>query len=177
MGNSGADGKPIRKLLAAPALKAGVAVASGLVLAIGAWLAPRRAPTALSVPEERPAPLLEEQVETRQVVRRFRGIQEVAARVRDRSVAIPPAAPRVLTRDDFSEPPGERRVAGFGVFVSANDVLTHANALRGRMSVPLTTADGRSLNAEFAAYEPSTGLVLPSLPAGSSRSAGRTRGW
>lgn len=60
------DPKPAQKLLAAHAIKIRIAVGSGLVLAVGAWLTPPAAPTALSAPQERPAPLLEEQVQLRE---------------------------------------------------------------------------------------------------------------
>ena len=42
-------GQP-RKLLAGGAIKFRIALASGLALTIGAWLAPRAAPTTLSAP-------------------------------------------------------------------------------------------------------------------------------
>ncbi len=155
------DAKPAQKLLAAHAIKIRIAVWSSLVLTIGAWLAPRTASTALSAPQERPAPLLEEQVQLREVPRPFRGVQDVATRVRDYTVAIRSAEPpAVETQNDFSETTARFHAAGFGVFVSETHILTQALALDGRSSTQLLTADGQTLAAEVAAYEPSSGLVL-----------------
>lgn len=156
------DAKPPRKLLAALGMKIRIAFASGLVLAAGILLAPGAAPTALSAPQERPAPLLEEQVQLREVVRPFRGVQDVAARVRDYNVAIPFAEPgAVATQNDFSETTTRSRAAGFGVFVSETYLLTHALALDGRSSTQVSTADGQMFEAQVAAYERSSGLLLP----------------
>jgi S1-C subfamily serine protease len=162
-----------KKLLGSPAVKLRLALASGLVLGAGALLAPRAAPTALSATQERAAPLLEEQGYRAGTAEPFRGVSDVAARVREYGVAIPAAPePVAPTFNDFAEPPGRPRPAGFGVFVSDVYVLTHSAALDGRSSVPLATADGRMLDARVAAYELSTGLALlqtepstrPSLP-------------
>lgn len=105
------DPKPAQKLLAAHAIKIRIAVGSGLVLAVGAWLTPPAAPTALSAPQERPAPLLEEQVQLREMARPFRGVQDVATRVRDHNVAILSSEPRtVATHNDFSEATASRKL-------------------------------------------------------------------
>jgi hypothetical protein len=72
-------------LLAGGAVKLRIALASGLVLVIGAWLAPRAAQTALSAPLEHAAPLLEEQAQLRDASRPFVGVQELAAAVRQQS--------------------------------------------------------------------------------------------
>jgi len=155
------SGQP-RKLLAGGGVKLKIALASVLVLAIGAWLAPRAAQTGLSASQERAAPLLEEQVQLRDVSRPFVGVQEVAAPVRQYSVAILlPASTAVPSRNDYSESAGASRpVAGFGVFVSDTHVLTHSAALDGRSTVELSMADGRSASAQVVSYEPPTGLVL-----------------
>jgi S1-C subfamily serine protease len=147
------------KLLGSPALKIRIALGSGLLLAVGAWLAPRAAPTPLSVPQERAAPLLEEQVQAREVVQPFRGVQDVAARIKGRGVAIPPE-PWTASIDDFSEAADPSQPAGFGAFVSDVYVLTHADALSGRAATDVITADGRRLPARAVAHEPATGLVL-----------------
>jgi S1-C subfamily serine protease len=149
------------KLLAARSAKVRIAVASGVVLALGALLAPRVVPAALSNPQEHAAPLLEEQVQLREVVRPFAGVQDVAARVRDHSVSIRLTEPQsIATRNDFSQRSDDAQPAGFGVFVADTYVLTHASALDGRSSTAISTADGRTLDAAVAAYDPATALVL-----------------
>jgi S1-C subfamily serine protease len=150
------------KLLAAGKTKIRIALASGLALTLGAWLAPRAAQTTLTPSEERAAPLLEEQVQLREASRVFVGVQDVAADARAHSVSIPaPAAPSIASRTDFSEPESSRQSAGFGVFVSDTHVLTHSVALDGRSAVPLELGPDESVvEARVVAYEPATGLVL-----------------
>lgn len=149
------------KLLAATGIKLRLALASGLILGAGALLAPRTTTTGVSTPQEHAAPLLEEQVQLREVARPFRGVQDVAARVRGHSVAIPSVDQQTApVMNDFSEPNGRLQAAGFGVVVSDTHVLTHAGALDGRSTAQVVTADGRSLEAQVAGYEPGTGLVL-----------------
>jgi S1-C subfamily serine protease len=155
------DPGPAPKLLSGRGVKARIVVTSALILAVGAWLTPRVAQTPLSAPPELAAPLLEEQVQLRTASRPFVGVQEVAARLREHSVAIEMAAPAaVATGNDFAGPPSAAQAAGFGVFVSDTYVLTHNAALDGRSSVRLSTAQGRTADATVIAYEPSTGLVL-----------------
>jgi S1-C subfamily serine protease len=151
-----------RKLLAGGAIKIKIALASSLVLAVGAWLGPRAAQTGLSAPQEHAAPLLEEQAQLREVSRPFVGVQEVAAPVRQHSVAILlPVSPAMPSRNDFSEPVADRRsVAGFGVFVSDTYVLTHSAALDGRSTVDVFVGKDTTTSAAVVTYEPSTGLVL-----------------
>lgn len=149
------------KLLAAPATKIRLALASLLILGVGALLAPRAAPRALSTPQERAAPLLEQQVQPRQVVQAFTGVADVAARVGQHAVAI--AAPDRTTPptvNDFADSGSRAATAGFGVFVSDGQVLTHASALHGRSTMQVETAGSGFADARVAAYEPSTGLVL-----------------
>jgi S1-C subfamily serine protease len=151
-----------RKLLAAGALKIRIAVGSGLVLAIGAWLAPRAAQTGLTAPQEHAAPLLEEQVQLQDVSRPFVGVQDVAAPVRQHSVAIlVPPSPAVPSRTDYSESVRTARpAAGFGVFVSDTHVLTHSAALNGRSVADVSMGRGLATSAQVVSYEPATGLVL-----------------
>ena len=151
-----------RKLLAGGAVKVRIALGSGLVLALGAWLAPRAAQTGLSAPQEHAAPLLEEQVQLREVSRPFVGVQDAAAPLRQHSVAILlPPSPAVPSRTDYSEPARTvRPIAGFGVFVSDMHVLTHSAALDGRSSADVSVGTGLSTAAQVVTYEPSTGLVL-----------------
>jgi S1-C subfamily serine protease len=150
-------------LLAGGAVKIRIALASGLVLALGAWLTPRAAQTGLSVPpQEHAAPLLEEQAQLREVSRPFVGIQEAAARVGQHSVAILlPPSPASPGRNDYSESASTARpVAGFGVFVSDTHVLTHIAALNGRSAADLSVGSGGTIAAQVVTYEPPTGLVL-----------------
>lgn len=151
-----------RKLLAGGALKIRIALGSVLVLAIGAWLAPRAAQSGLAPLQEHAAPLLEEQVQLREVSRPFVGVQEVAAPVRQHSVAIlAPSSPPVPSRNDYSEPArAARSVAGFGVFVSDTHVLTHSAALDGRSVADVSVGNGLTTAAQVVSYEPPTGLVL-----------------
>jgi len=159
-----ADEEPTRKLLSGRGMKTRIAAAGVAILAVGAWLTPRAAqtPTPLSAPQERAAPLLEEQVQLREASQPFLGVQDVAARVRGHSVAIAaPALVAIPTRNDFSEP-GTRlpQAAGFGAFVSDTYVLAHSVTLGGRSAVPLSITDGRAAEGRVVVYEPSTGLVL-----------------
>jgi S1-C subfamily serine protease len=151
-----------RKLLADRAAKTKIALASAFVLAAGAWLAPRAAQSALSTPPERAAPLLEEQVQLRDVSRPFVGVQDAAAAVTRHSVAILlPVSPGVPSRNDYSETANTRQsVAGFGVLVSEAHVLTHSAALEGRSTVDVSVENGMTVPAQVVAYEPATGLVL-----------------
>lgn len=150
-----------RELLAGSAIKIRIAIASILVLAVGSWLTPPAAQRQVAPSQERAAPLLEEQVQQREASLRFVGVQDVAAQVREHSVAIMTPAPAVGSRNDFSAPPDSLpAVAGFGVYISDTHVLAHGRALDGRPSVPLSAEAGRTMDAHVVAYEPSTGLVL-----------------
>lgn len=155
------DDNPAPKLLGAPTLKRRVAATSVLILSLGALLAPRTAPTALSTPQERAAPLLEDQLQPPEAPPRFLGVQDVVARVRDFEVTITaPPQPLVPSLSDFAEGlPGEA-AAGFGVYVSDGRIMTHADALGGRRSVQVSDANGDLREAEVESYEASTGLVL-----------------
>jgi S1-C subfamily serine protease len=151
-----------RKLLAGAAIKSKIALASGLVLTVGAWLAPRAAQTTLSVPQEHAAPLLEEQVQLREVSRPFVGVQDVAAPARQHSVAIlSPASAAMPSRNDYSGTARDQSpVAGFGVFVSDTHVLTHSAALDGRSAADVSVGSGLTTRGQVVTYEPQTGLVL-----------------
>jgi S1-C subfamily serine protease len=150
------------KLLAGGPVKIKIALASGLVLVIGAWLAPRAAQTSLSAPQEHAAPLLEEQVQIREMSRPFVGVQDVAAPVSQHAVAILPArSPMVPSWNDYSERGDDSTpVAGCGVFVSESHVLTHSAALDGRATVDVSVGSGTTISGRVVAYEPPTGLVL-----------------
>jgi S1-C subfamily serine protease len=153
---------PPPKLLAGRATKIWIALASAVALTFGAWLMPRTVPTNLAAPQEHAAPLLEEQAQRRETNRPFIGVQDVAARVNEHSVAIlRPTSPPLPDRNDYSEADnGVMRVTGFGVFVSDTHVLTHTLALARGSSVELSIGDAVSRRASVVAYEPASGLVL-----------------
>ncbi len=151
-----------KKLLAGAAIKFTIVLVSVLVLALGAWLAPRSAPPGLSASQEHAAPILEEQAQLRHATRPFAGVQEAAEPARRHSVTIlrPPFI-AVPGGDDYAEAPDTAKgAAGFGVYVTGTHVLTHSAALDGRPSAEVMTADGFTTRAQLAAFEPATGLVL-----------------
>jgi S1-C subfamily serine protease len=152
---------PPPKLLGSLATKLKLAAACAFILVLGAITAPRVVPSALHTPAERPAPLLEEQVQTRVVSQPFRGVADLADRVGADSVAFAPS-PRSAAdiRVDHAHPSVDVGPGGFGVFVSATDVLTDARALDGRTTLSVTGADGTDFDVRLAAYEPDTGLAL-----------------
>jgi len=156
---------PPSKLLTGGALKLRLAAASLIFLAVGALVAPTAGPTTLAVPEERPAPLLEEQVQQRATVRPFRGVSEMAGLVSAHGVAIaapPTMAPPVWS--DYATATRRPQPSGYGVFVSEALALTHAAALDGRLTVKVSTVDGRSLESSLVGYDPATELALLSVP-------------
>jgi S1-C subfamily serine protease len=116
-----------------------------------------------SVSQEHAAPLLEEQAQRREAERPFAGVQDIARRMRVHAVAFAredAQAPRASVSSDFFEPVARAEPSGFGVILSATQVLTHASALDGRSSVRLITPAGERAEARVTAYEASTGLVL-----------------
>ena len=149
-----------RKLLAGGAIKIRIGVASVLVLGVGAWLAPRAAETPLAPSQELAAPLLDEQVQRERASATFTGVQDVAARVRAHSVAVVMPSLPAGSQTDYSETAASNPVTGFGVYVSDTHVLTHSSALDGRSSVSLWAGGPPARQAQVAAYEPQTGLVL-----------------
>lgn len=160
MSHSGGGAQPAHKLLGTRGIKLRVAAGSLIVLGVGAWSRPPAVPDTLSASQERAAPLLEEQVQSRVIVRPFQGVQETAARVRPFGVAIPyPERTRVTTVNDFSAAGRREAEVGFGVLVTDMHVLTHANVVRGREVVPVATVEANH-DMRVVAYEPETGLVL-----------------
>lgn len=152
---------PPSKLLTGAGLKLRLAGASVLFLAVGALTAPAVGPTTVAVLEERPAPLLEEQVQQRIAVRPFRGVSEMASIVSAHGVVIaapPSKAPPVWS--DYATVTRQPAPAGYGVFVSETLVLTHAAALAGRSTVTVSTVDGRSIETSLVGYDPATELAL-----------------
>ncbi|MGQ0736490.1 MAG: S1C family serine protease [Acidobacteriota bacterium] len=160
------------KLLGTAARKLRLALVAAALLIVGAVLAPATAPRALSIPNERPAPLLEAEILRREPPSDFSAVPEVAARVGAFGVAVPRGLPSAVPiARDHAAPPGPALTpAGFGVVVSGDgDVLTHAGALAGRFTVHLHTAGHISTQAQVLAFESTTGLVLlrlsPGVPA------------
>jgi serine protease Do len=153
------DSRDDRKLLAAPAVRVGLAALSAAVLIVGALVAPRATPTTIPVSEERAAPLIEEQV--REVVRPFDGIADAATRVQIYGVAIerPPSTPPA-GGTDFLAPRTDPPLPGAGVYVTERFVLTSLDALDELSNPRVIAADGTTLDTRAAAYDPSTGLVL-----------------
>lgn len=160
MGRPGQTAPSSDKLLGARGTKLRVAAVSAAVLGLGAWLAPPTIPTPLPAPQERPAPLLEAQVQLRDLPRPFRGVQNVAGLVRGAGAAIPyQRETRTRTLSDFSRPSGQEMDAEFGVVVTETQVLAHASAVRGRESIAVTVGQG-TRDMRVVGYEPATGLVL-----------------
>jgi S1-C subfamily serine protease len=157
------DGGGGGKLLAGRAIKIRIGVASALALTIGAWLAPSaEQPLALAVPEERAAPLLEQQVQQRALPQPFVGVQDVAPKTRAYGVTVlAPTVPAASIRRDYADASASRgSIAGFAVFVSETHALTHAAVLHGRTAVQLSIANAATAAATVAAYDPTTALVL-----------------
>jgi hypothetical protein len=133
-----------------------------VTLAAGALLAPPTFRTAVPVSQERAAPLLEEQIQPRGTPRSVEAVHDVRDRVRQFSAALLSKSASVTTTNDFSFSALSRPPLpdGLGVFISGDHVLTHVDGLNGRSTMQLATHDGRTVSADMAAYEPSTGLVL-----------------
>lgn len=137
------------------------------VLGVGALVAPPRVPPPVARAEAA-APRLEAQVERRGPARAFRGVQDAGRGALRFSVSFP-AAPRVdiVTYEDFAENvPRSALPSGFGLLVSAREVLTHLAATGGRTRLSAQTADGTLVQSRAVAYEPETGLLLLELAAG-----------
>jgi S1-C subfamily serine protease len=158
--------EPGPRLLGRPAVKARLALGSALVLIAGALLAPAAPPggVPVSAPQEHAAPLLGAQVQTRAAELPFRGVQEVAVRVRDHAIAIATPAISVRTATDYAPPAPDSELRGFGVYVSSSHVLTHAAALDGRTSLRLGGGGAGTVDATVAAFDPPTGLTLLATP-------------
>lgn len=161
------------KLLSGALLRVRLVGAGLLFLIVGSLIAPTQRPRALETPQERPAPLIEEQVQQqRETAIPFRGVADAAAIARSYSVAIA-GAPRgsVAVWADYAEPPRATPASGFGVFVEEGLVLTHSSVLAGRTSAVMTTADGRQFEGVVVAYDAATRLTLLRTPGGAGRPA------
>ena len=152
------------KLLGSLRLKLKVAGASAALLAAGVMLAPEPAPAAMPISQERTAPLLEEEVQRREPIRVFRGLQDLGRRVAQHGVAIP-GAPRPEILPDVPRRPAATARPGFGIVTETGQtVLTHVSALDGRREFPVHAADGTAHVAQVIAHEASTGLTLLAIP-------------
>lgn len=133
------------KLLGTGRIKAKIGAAALALLVVGFLLAPPPEQTTISTPPDRPAPLLEEQVQRRQNLQPFAGVQEVAARMEGLAAA-------VLGADGVPH--------GFAVALSPTHLMTHIDALGGAEPVLLWSVDGRTSEATVVTFEPDTGLLL-----------------
>ncbi len=150
---------PTPKLLSSTSLRIKVGAGAIALLVTGNWLAPPRTAT-LAPSQERTAPLLEEQVQQREPAPPFRGVQDIAARIDVRGVAIygrddHPADPH----NDF-EPHRPAAVDAFGVPLGSGFILTHRRALGGARQVRIAVPSAPPAPAQLSAYDEATGLVL-----------------
>ena len=148
-----------RKLLASSWTKLRVGAACAALLTLGAWLRPQTA-APLTPTEERPAPLLEEQVQQRDPAP-FRGVEDAVRRIPVLGVAVRAADGPPVT-SDFGQPAPNPPV--FAVAVSDSYVLTHAAALADGRAPAIVTGDGRELPTKIAAFDVSSRMVLLSTP-------------
>jgi hypothetical protein len=150
-----------RKLLGSLRVKLRIAAACVALLILGAWLRPRTA-APLTPPEERPAPLLEEQVQQRAAAE-FRGIEAAVAQLPARGVVVQPATRPPQIRGDFGAPMPHTPPV-FAVAVSDSHVVTHAAALSGGKPPTITAADGTQRPTSIAAFDTATRLLLLNSP-------------
>jgi S1-C subfamily serine protease len=161
---------PAPKLLRSWRAKVRIAAASLVVLAVGAWLAPRQADRTVTPVDERAAPMLQEQVQRRTPPSLAENLPDVVARARPLQVEVlrsPSRLPPVAA--DYGTIAVPSDAAASGVFVASSFVLTHDDAMNGRVGVQIRTTSGDLIDAAVAAYEPSTGLVLLRTTADSGR--------
>ena len=154
------------KLLGSAMLKLQLGVGCAALLLLGFWLTPRSLPTSLSTPQERAAPLLDEQVHGRAAADMSRSVREVVRITADYSVtfAVDQPAYRAVRSDfDWATPP-EAIGQAFGVRVSESRLLTHLDALRSPTAVEGWSADGAPFTATVVAFEAATGLLLLETP-------------
>jgi hypothetical protein len=147
-----------RKLLASPWTKLRIGGACAALLILGAWLRPQTA-APLAPPEERPAPLLEEQVQQREPAP-FRGIEDAVRRLPVRGIAVRAAVDPPIT-SDFRQAAAPNPPV-FAVAVSNSYVLTHAAAIVDGRAPTIITGDGADLRTTIAAFDITSGMVLVS---------------
>ena len=152
---------PRRKLLGSLPVKLRIAAACVALLLLGAWLRPRTA-APLTPTQERPAPLLEEQVQQRAAAD-FRGIEAAVARLPVRGVVLQRHRREPAIGTDFDAPlPVAPPV--FAVAVSDSHAVMHVAALSGGGPPTITTADGAQVPTSIAAFDTTTALVLLTSP-------------
>ncbi|MGH9176626.1 MAG: hypothetical protein ACRD1H_19815, partial [Vicinamibacterales bacterium] len=151
------------KLLSTTSLKLRLALVAAGVLTVGALLSPPTVSQPLSVPQERAAPLIDEEVQRRDPTRLIPDVATLLREASNAAVAVARAArPAPRTTQDYARTQEEsERPAGYGVVIStAGDVLSHVAAVRGQTIVQIRTPGGATVEARVMAYESSTGLVL-----------------
>lgn len=149
------------KLLASAGVKVRLAAAGLAFLVLGALSAPSARQSTLQTPAARPTPLLVEQAQQREAAAPFRGVSEIADVVRTYGVAVlPPDGAVSPVWSDYARAARPAPPAGFGVWISASQVMTHARALGGRLTLRVTDAEGQTFEAAVAAYDVPTDLVL-----------------
>jgi hypothetical protein len=149
------------KLLASPWTKLRIGGACAALLILGAWLRPQTA-APLTPPEERPAPLLEEQVQQRPAAD-FRGIEAAVAGLPVRGVVAQPATSAPAMGGDFGGPVPQAPPV-FAVAVSDSHVVTHVAALTGGKPPTVINAGGARIPTSIAAFDTVTRLVLLNSP-------------
>ena len=134
------------KLLGSLRLKVRLAAAATAVLVAGALLAPKAAPTAVPASQERPVPLLEQEVQRREPVRLFRPVQEIARQIIAHNVTIPPPL--------HSYPRSMPDVAGMtsgSVSSAACTALACGSMYPGTSTFPVTSGSSRDRPAATGA--------------------------
>lgn len=148
------------KLLSGRAMKMRIGLVCVAILVVGAWLAPPRT-SPLSAGEELAAPLLEEQVQSREIAVPFRGVEDIAERIAVRGFTVQPVrdAAVAVTRD-FAVASAPATDRGFAIAVGDTDAVSHIDAIDGDRDAQLRLADGRSTTGTVIAFDAPTGLVL-----------------
>lgn len=149
-----------RKLLGSLPVKLRIAAACVGLLLLGAWLRPRTV-APLTPPQERPAPLLDEQVQ--RAAPSLPGLEQAVADLPVRGVVVQRDTRAPVIAGDFgaavpTAPPV------FAVAVSDSLVVTHAAALVSGRPPTLTNDEGTRMATTIAAFDTATGMVLLSSP-------------
>lgn len=149
------------KLVGTLRLKLWIAAGCALALTLGVLTRPAPAPEAVAPSPERATPLLEEQVQRREQLRLFGGLQELGPRLARHSVTIAPMPTAGAMPSDVAPLVPRVEPAGHGLLVSADgEVLTTAAALGGREVIDVGLASGRTIEARVVAFDPTSDLVL-----------------
>lgn len=166
------------KVLAPWPVKLKVIAAAAAVLVLGRWLAPAPRDTVVPVLQERPNPLIAEQVAPPPGAAPFDGVHDLASRVAGHAVAILPAA----GAGAIDEWAGAAGAGGLAAIVRDGYLITYEPVIDGRDVVRVRTGTGAEHDARVRASDPQTGLVLlttevavgpPALLASDAPAAGR----